>query len=107
PFCCPHAPGGEARCVGALTIGEGITRNVAYYVIAHAAKFVRPGSVRIYSDELTVLHNVAFLTPAGHIVLIALNDGVEAQTFNIQFQGNNAVATLPAGTAATFVWRTE
>lgn len=107
PFCCPHTPGGEARCVGALTIGEGITRNVAYYVIAHAAKFVRPGSVRIYSDELTVLHNVAFLTPAGQIVLIALNDGVEAQTFNIQFQGNNAVATLPAGTAATFVWRTE
>ena len=48
PWCGPHTDGGEARCVGALTIGDGISRNVAYYVIAHAAKFVRPGSVRIF-----------------------------------------------------------
>ena len=105
PFCCPHTPGGEARCVGALTLGEGVTRNVAYYVIAHAAKFVRPGSVRIYSDEQASLPNVAFLTPAGYIVLIALNDGAESLSFTIQFQGKNAVATLPASAVATYVWR--
>ena len=51
PFCRPHMPGGKARCVGVLTIGEGVARNVACYVIAHAAKLIRPGSVRIYSDE--------------------------------------------------------
>ncbi|MDO9269074.1 MAG: glycoside hydrolase family 30 beta sandwich domain-containing protein [Methylobacter sp.] len=105
PFCCPHTPGGEARCVGALTLGEDIARNVAYYVIAHAAKFVRPGSVRIYSDEQTSLPNVAFLTPTGDIVLIVLNDGAEALSFAIQFQGKNAVATLPANSVATYVWR--
>jgi len=105
PFCGPHTPGGEARCVGALTIGEAIARNVAYYVIAHAAKFVRPGSVRIYSEELTSLPNVAFLTPAGYIVLIALNDGADALSFAIKFQGKNALAALPAGAVATYVWR--
>ena len=105
PFCCPHTPGGEARCVGALTIGEDVARNVAYYVIAHAAKFVRPGSVKIYSDQQTSLANVAFLTPAGYIVLIALNDGAESRSFTIQFQGKNAVATLPANAVATYVWR--
>jgi len=105
PFCCPHTPGGEARCVGALTIGEEVTRNVAYYVIAHAAKFVRPGSVRIYSDGHASLPNVAFLTPEGYIVLIVLNDGAELRSFTIQFQGKNAVATLPASSVATCVWR--
>jgi glucosylceramidase len=105
PFCGPHTPGGEARCVGALTLGEGIARNVAYYVIAHAAKFVRPGSVRIFSDETASLPNVAFRTPAGQIVLIVLNDGGEPQSCNIQYHGKNAVTILSAGTAATFVWR--
>lgn len=104
PFCCPHTPGGEARCVGALTLGEEVTRNVAYYVIAHASKFVRPGSVRIYSDQQASLPNVAFLTPEGYIVLIALNDGAEPQPFTIQFQGKNAVVTLPASAVATYVW---
>jgi len=106
PFCCPHTPGGEARCVGALTIGEDIARNVAYYVIAHAAKFVRPGSVRIYSDEHVSLPNVAFVTPEGYIVLIALNDGAESLSFTIRFQGKSAVATLPASAVATYVWQT-
>ncbi|PPK70064.1 glucosylceramidase [Methylobacter tundripaludum] len=105
PFCRPHTPGGEARCVGALTIGEEVARNVAYYVIAHAAKFVRPGSVKIYSDEHEFLPNVAFLTPEGYIVLIALNDEAEARFFTIRFQGKSAVATLPANAVATYVWR--
>jgi len=29
---------------------NNITRNPAYYIIAHASKFVRPGSVRISSN---------------------------------------------------------
>jgi len=105
PFCCPHTPGGEARCVGALTVGEEVARNVAYYVIAHAAKFVRPGSVRIYSDQQASLPNVAFVTPSGNIVLIVLNDAAEALSFTIRFQGKNAVVTLPASAVATYVWR--
>ncbi len=105
PFCCPHTPGGEARCVGALTLGDGdsVVRNVAYYVIAHASKFVRPDSVRIYSDDSALL-NVAFLTPSGDIVLIALNDGAQAQSFSIRFDGKNAMASLPAGAVATYIW---
>ncbi len=74
-------------------------------MIAHAAKFVRPDSVRIYSDQQTSLPNVAFLTPAGYIVLIALNDEAEPRFFTIQFQGKKAVATLPASAVATYVWR--
>ncbi|TRX02970.1 glycoside hydrolase family 30 protein [Candidatus Methylobacter oryzae] len=105
PFCCPHTHGGEARCVGALTVGEEVSRNVAYYIIAHAAKFVRPGSVRIHSGQPTSLPNVAFATPSGDIVMIALNDEAETQAFTIQFQGKNAVVALPAKAVATYVWK--
>lgn len=103
-FCCPHTPKGEARCVGALTISEKISRNVAYYVIAHAAKFVRPASVRIYSDDCT-LSNVAFLTPAGDIVLIVLNDNEKPKSFAIKFQEKKAVTTLSGNSVATYVWK--
>lgn len=106
PFCRPHTQGGEARCVGALTIdGERIERNVAYYIIAHAAKWIRPGSVRIDSDQ-AALPNAAFLTPDRRIVLIALNESAENIRFEIRYRGKNAAAELPARSVASFVWQT-
>ena len=41
----PHTDnGGCGMCQGAITIdGNAVSRNVAYYAIAHASKFVRPG----------------------------------------------------------------
>jgi len=105
PACGPHTPGGEARCVGALTIGDEISRNVAYYVIAHAAKFVRPGSVRIFSQADAPLHNAAFLTPEGLVVLLVLNDSGQPCSFGIAYRDKHAEVTLPAGALATCVWR--
>ena len=102
----PHTSGGCDQCLGALTIdGNAVKRNPAYYNVAVAAKFVRPGSVRIASDEPTNLPNVAFKTPDGHIVLIVLNNAASAQTFNIENQGKQAVATLSGGAVGTYVWR--
>jgi glucosylceramidase len=83
-------------CQGAITIdGNEVLRNLAYYTVAHASKFVRPGSVRItstsrgdktvnlYEDEqrpgayraalnenTDVLPNVAFKTPEGKRCLL-------------------------------------
>ncbi|HEY2580622.1 MAG TPA: glycoside hydrolase family 30 beta sandwich domain-containing protein, partial [Mucilaginibacter sp.] len=66
--------GGCPSCQGAVTIdGDKVTRNIAYYSVAHASKFVRPGSTRIASDENETLPNVAFKTPAGKKVLIVAN----------------------------------
>jgi glucosylceramidase len=107
PFCRPHTDGGAPNCVGALTIGEGITRNVAYYVIAHAAKFVRPGSFRIHSEADIDLPHAAFLTPAGRIVLIVLNERAEPQSLGVRCRGKEAAVALPALTVATCVWRPE
>jgi glucosylceramidase len=97
--------GGCDRCLGGVTIDKDkVTRNAAYYVVAHASSFVRSGSVRIASNVVDKLPNVAFKTPEGKKVLIVLNDSDAAQTFAIKDGKNNALATLNAGSVATFVW---
>ena len=100
----PYTPGGCNTCKGALTIGTGVTRNVAYYIVAHASKFVPAGSVRIGSNLTTTLQNVAFKRPDGKKVLIVENDGATAATFNIKFNGKWAVTTLDGGAVGTYTW---
>jgi glucosylceramidase len=101
----PHTPGGCTQCLGAVTIdGNNVTRNPAYYTIAHAAKFVRPGSVRIASTMVGGLPNVAFKTPDGKMILIVENTGTATATFAIQYSGKAVAATLNAGAVGTFVW---
>lgn len=106
PFYKPHTDrGGCDRCLGAITLdGDKVTRNPAYYIIAHAAKFVRPGSVRIASNSDKSLPNVAFRTPSGKIVLIVLNDGDGAQTFSIDYKGKTVKGMLNGGAVGTYVW---
>jgi glucosylceramidase len=103
----PHTNnGGCPVCEGAITLdGNQVTRNVAYYTVAHASKFVPPGSVRIESSTLTTLANVAFLTPGGDKVLIVSNDGNGPQTFQIRYRGKSVTSTLSAGAVGTYVWQ--
>jgi len=100
----PHTVGGCGNCLGALTVSSTVTRNVSYYIIAHAAKFVRPGSVRVDSNVPGNLQNVAFVRPDGKKVLIVLNDSNGTLTFNIQFRDKSVTATLDGGAVGTFVW---
>lgn len=101
----PHTTdGGCTECLGALTIGDSITRNVSYYIIAHASKFVRPGAVRIGSSQADSVYTVAFLNPDGRKVLIVLNDGNDVKEFAIRFNDNVATISLPAGAVGTYVW---
>jgi glucosylceramidase len=102
----PHTgDGGCDSCQGALTIGDSVVRNVSYYIIAHAAKFVLPGSVRISSTVADRLENVAFRTPEGQKVLIVVNDNNSQKTFSIRTHGRVTTSTLPAGAVGTFVWK--
>src|SRR6185312_332012 len=101
----PHTNGGCTTCLGAVTIsGSTVTRNQSYYIIAHASKFVRPGSFRIQSGTAANLPNVAFLTPDGKKVLIVFNSSGQTQSFNIKFDNNTALASLNAGAVATYIW---
>jgi glucosylceramidase len=104
----PHTnDGGCNLCQGALTINSStgmVSRNVSYYIIAHASKFVKPGSVRIASNVVDNLHNVAYLTPDGRKVLIVVNDTNSDKSFSINYKNKNATATLSAGAVGTYVW---
>jgi glucosylceramidase len=101
----PHTPGGCTECKGALTIsGSSFSRNVGYYIIAHASRFVPTGSIRIESNVINGVSNVAFLTPSGKKVLIAVNDGGTTAIFNIRYKGKVAATGLPVGAVGTYVW---
>jgi len=126
----PHTDnGGCPTCQGAITIDKDIVSlNLAYYTIAHASKFVRPGSVRIGSTgrgeaaavltedeerpgmkrvavvEAQTLPNVAFRTPEGKIVLIVANDTQSTTSFGVQYGGQVANIRLSPGAVGTYVW---
>jgi len=101
----PHTDGGCTECLGALTIdGDKVAKNVAYYIIAHASKLVRPGSYRISSTSSTELPNVAFKTPKGEIVVIVVNNTSINKSFNIIVASEPVSISLDAGSVGTFVW---
>lgn len=102
----PHTTdGGCDLCQGALTIHSNtgtITRNVSYYIIAHAARFVPPGSIRIASNITDNLYNVAFRSPEGKKIIIVVNDNETEKTFSIGFNGQRATLSLAAGAVGTY-----
>jgi glucosylceramidase len=102
----PHTSGGCNVCKGAITIetSSAYARNVAYYIIAHASKFVPPASVRISSSTTGNLNNVAFKTPGGKKILIVENDGNSFEVFNIKYNGRWIVVSLEGGSVGTFIW---
>jgi glucosylceramidase len=100
----PHTIGGCTSCLGAVTIGSAVSRNVSYYIIAHASKFVRPGAIRIASDLQSTIQTVAFKNTDGTKVLIVLNAGSSDQSFNIRYNSKMVNTSLKAGAVATYVW---
>lgn len=102
----PHTPGGCTTCKGGITVtsSSSYTENVGFYIIAHASKFVPPGSVRISSNIAGNLQNVAFRTPSGEKVLIVLNDGNSFETFNVEINGKWFISSLNPGAVGTYKW---
>jgi glucosylceramidase len=102
----PHTPGGCSQCKGAITVNssDSFIRNVAYYIIAHASKFVPMGSVRIASTLNGNLNTVAFKTPNGKKVLLVENDGNTTELFNIKHNGKWVLTSLESGSVGTFIW---
>jgi len=103
----PHTAGGCSTCKGAITINsaDNFTRNVGYYIIAHASKFVPAGSVRIASNISGNLNTVAFKIPGDKKVLIVENDGTATELFNIKFNGKWITTSLEGASVGTYTWQ--
>ena len=103
----PHTnDGGCPVCQGAITIdGNKVDRNIAFYTVAHASKFVPSGSVRVASTETDPeLANVAWITPQGKHVLLVANTGTARKSFIVSYIGATFATYLDEGSVATFVW---
>ncbi|AZA54729.1 glycoside hydrolase family 30 protein [Chryseobacterium sp. G0201] len=102
----PHTDGGCTECKGAITVSdsENFTRNVAYYIIAHASKFIPADSRRIASTQTDNLSTAAFITPAGKRILVVQNGAKNEETFNIKYNGKTATVNLSGNSVATYVF---
>ena len=108
-----HEPylGGCKTCRGVVTIDDAVTPSriiptVDFTALGHASKFVAPGAFRIDSStfEQDRLESVAFRNPDGSIVLMVLNGGNSAVTFNLNWKNMYASYRLDPAAVATFRW---
>ena len=100
-----HTPGGCTVCLGAITIdGDSITRNAAYYSVAHSSKWVPDGSQRVATTQAFdgVPPHVAYVTPSGKTVLIAINEEETEKEFIVVLKDKSTSLRLPARTVGTF-----
>jgi glucosylceramidase len=102
----PHL-GGCGDCRGVITIDPAsgaITRNVEYYVLGHASRFLLPGAYRISTTTRgDSVNAAAFLNPDGSRVAILhrkAGDGL----ISIAIDGEHYPVRLPAGSVATLRW---
>jgi len=103
----PHL-GGCGNCRGVVTIDSktgAVTRNVEYYALAHASRFVRPGARRVQSTTAPGLENVAFRNPDGSTVLIIVNTTRGERHFGVRSHRRVVGYALPGGAVATLRWR--
>jgi glucosylceramidase len=104
----PHL-GGCGDCRGVVTIdpasGSVVSRNVEYYVLGHASRFVRTGARRIASDSgVADIHTAAFLNPDRTIAVIVLNEAKQPRDLTLAEGAQAFRLRLPAGAVATVVW---
>jgi glucosylceramidase len=105
----PKKDGGCSDCRGVVTIDDftgDVTKEVEYYSLGHASKFVRPGARRIDSTEWpgNDIENVAFINPDGSIVAIVLNPRAAGQDIAVRCQGRSFTYHLPPCSVTTFTW---
>ena len=105
----PHL-GGCNDCRGVVTInsrtGE-VTRNLEYYALAHASKFVRQGARRVESTAaVDTLESVAFQNADDDsVVLIVCNSGPADRTVSVVQGGQSVRAVMPRESITTLVWK--
>jgi glucosylceramidase len=103
----PHK-GGCGDCRGVITIDPAtgaITRNVEYYVLGHASRYVLPGAWRVLTTKrIEGVEGAAFLNRDGSRVAI-LHRTSGTGPVAIAIDGRRFLAPLPAGAVATLRWR--
>lgn len=102
----PHTPGGCTECLGALTIsGDQIQRNVSYYIIGQASKWIPRNAKRIASSvKNESIKVVGFISPLkDKKLLLVVNNGANKQVC-IQDGQQFYLVELPENSSSSFSW---
>jgi glucosylceramidase len=101
--------GGCKTCRGVVTVNDDgtVTKNLEYWALAHASRFVAPGAVRIGSSQPagSPVSNVAYRNRDGSLVVVAHNQGHQSQDVDLAVGDRHVSATLAPGSAATYRFR--
>ncbi len=102
----PHK-GGCGDCRGVVTIDPAagtVIRNVEYYVLGHASRFILPGAYRVGTTKRDKgIEAAAFLNPDGsRVAILHRNSGDGPVT--IALDGLHYSVALPSGAVATLRW---
>jgi len=102
----PHK-GGCGNCRGVVTIDPAtgaITRNVEYYVLGHASRFILPGAYRVATTvRAEGVEAAAFVNPDGSRVAIVHRSSGEGSV-TVALDGWRYEVLLPNGAVATVRW---
>jgi glucosylceramidase len=101
----PHTPGGCTECKGAFTIqGDSVSRNVSYYIIGQASKYIPVGAQRVFTNSnKESIKTTGFLLSNGKKANLVLNTGVR-QKVKIIEASKQVIFEMPANSASTIVW---
>jgi glucosylceramidase len=102
----PHT-GGCNDCRGVVTIDPAtgsVTRNVEYYVLGHASRFVLPGAYRVSTAARGDIAAAAFVNRDGSRVAILHRRSGEGAVA-VAIDGARYSIPMPAGSVITLRWR--
>lgn len=101
----PHTPGGCTECKGAFTIqGNEVSRNVSYYIIGQASKYIPVGAIRVASSSNTEsIKTTGFKLPNGKKANLVVNTG-SFQKVKLEEGNKQIIFEMPAKSASTIVW---
>ncbi|MGS0687774.1 RICIN domain-containing protein [Nakamurella sp. GG22] len=100
---CGNDPAGQ--CSGVLAVdGSTVTRNAEFYTLGHFSRFVRPGAVRISSNDAGLVRTVAFRNPDSSIALVVHNTSGSDQQLNVVWNGQRIPYSAPADSLSTLTW---
>lgn len=107
----PNRDGGCQTCYGAVDIDntnyKTIRRNSHYYIIAHMSVVVKPGAVRIGTNNLSDANVVysAFANPDGTYALVLMNNNTQAKKITIDDGTHNFAYDVPAKSVVSYRWK--
>jgi glucosylceramidase len=99
---------GCGTCRGVVTVDSGsgaVTYNADYWALAHFARWVRPGAVRIGSKESGgSVTQVAFANADGRLAVVAHNTSGSTAKIRVGSGTSALNVQVPANAAVTLTW---